>query len=97
MIEGKYSITMKTPLGTQKGVVTLNVQGDSLSGSFKAMGTANSFSNGKVSGNKITFSGTLRTIIGSIPYVVEATIEGDNITGVAKTSKGNFQIDGKRV
>ena len=96
MVEGKYSITMKTPLGVQKGVVTLNVNGDSLSGVFKALGTANNFNDGKVSGNNFTFSGRLRTMIGSISYVVEGAIDGDNITAVAKTSKGNFQITGKR-
>ena len=97
MIDGKYNIIMKTPMGLKKGNVTLNAEGNSISGSLEILGKINTFENGTTDGKQCTFSGNLQTAMGKIAYVVEGTVEGDTLTAISKTKKGDMQITGSRI
>ena len=96
MIEGKYDIIMKTPMGAKKGAVILHVNGDSLSGYLDVLGNRNKFENGTVNGDSCMFSGELKTAVGKVAYVVEGCVDGDTLTAVSKTKKGDMQITGTR-
>lgn len=97
MIDGKYDIIMKTPMGAKKGTAILHVNGNSVSGCLDVLGNSNTFENGTVNRDSCTFSGELKTAMGKIAYVVEGNVDGDTLTGTSKTKKGDFKITGKRI
>lgn len=97
MIQGKYSVSLKTPMGLKKGVITLDVKGNSLSGSLEVFGKVNTFENGIVNGNNIKFSGVLQIPFGKIPYEVEGTIDGNKVKAIVKTAKSTMEAIGERV
>lgn len=96
MIDGKYKVSIDSPMGVINGVIGLKTNGDSLSGYIEAMGTKNEFTGGKLIGNKCTFTGQIKTILGSIQYNVTGEVNGDVLDITANTNKGNFMIQGKR-
>ncbi|MEE4210288.1 MAG: hypothetical protein V2I43_13605 [Parvularcula sp.] len=49
---GTYNITINTPMGKQEGVLTLNEEGSSLSGTMAAQGDTAQIKNGRVDGEK---------------------------------------------
>jgi hypothetical protein len=97
MVEGKYSIIMKSPMGPKKGVLNVEVEGSSASGSIEVLGKSNPFADGKVEGERISFAGSLQTSIGKLAYEIEASVDGDRIEGEAKSPKGTMKIAGTRL
>ncbi len=96
-VAGSYDCLLKTPMGDQKSIMTVNVDGDSWSGdNAGAMGTL-ACNDGKVDGNTITWSMDLTV---PMPMKLEgtATIDGDAITGTVKAGAfGAFPLTGTRV
>lgn len=97
MVQGKYVGTVKTPFGMKSGSVSLRVNGENLSGTIEALGKVNTFTNGKVVGDKFTFTGTLQVMFSKIDYKADGVVEGNTLKAIVKTSNGNFEIVGKRV
>ena len=96
-MNGTYRVSLKTPFGPQAGTVTLVEQNGALSGSIDALGAKNPFSGGTAQGNRFSFSGSLRTMVGRIDYTAEGVVEGDTITGTARTRFGIIRLSGRRV
>jgi hypothetical protein len=97
MIDGKYKISMKTPMGVKDGYLTLDTTGADLSGVLEILGKENPFSGGTADGDSVKFSGTFASIMGKTPYDGEGTIDGDTITGVSHTKMGDMPLTGTRV
>jgi hypothetical protein len=97
MLDGKYEIIMKTPMGTKKGTVILRVDGDTIRGRLDIMGNSIMLENGTVNGNSFTFRGELKIPMGKVAFLVEGSIDGDRLTAITKTKKGNMSITGKRI
>lgn len=96
MIDGRYSVVMKTPMGAKKGELNLQTAGEALSGSMVALGRETALQQGRTEGNAFCFEGTLKTAVGKLDYVCDGTVEGDNLTATVKTRKGNFTLTGTR-
>lgn len=96
MIDGKYKISMKTPMGVKDGFLTFKTAGNDLSGVLEILGKENPFEGGSVDGNKLKFSGTFQSIMGKTPYDGEGTIDGDTIQGVSHTKMGDMPLTGTR-
>jgi hypothetical protein len=96
MIEGKYNIIVKTPLGPKKGSIVLSVKENSLSGTIELFGKQNTFDNGTINGNQCSFSGNLQSPVGKVAYETNGTIDGDSLTANAKTKQGDMPITGTR-
>ena len=92
-----YRVTLQTPFGTQKGIVTFVDDNGMLSGSIRTMGNTSSFRNGKINGNSFEFSGILNAGFFSIRYTTKGSIDGDTLKAVALTNSGTFRINGTRV
>jgi hypothetical protein len=96
-VAGSYECVLKSPMGDQKSVMAVNVDGDSWSGdNVGAQGTI-SCENGKVDGNTITWTMNLTV---PMPMKLEgtATIDGDTLTGSVKAGAfGSFPLSGTRV
>ena len=95
-VAGTYECVTKTPMGDQKSEVTINVDGDTFTGSnVGAMGSMD-LENGKVDGNTLTW--TMKMTV-PMPMTLEgtATVEGDVLTGSVKAGAfGTFPMNGTR-
>jgi hypothetical protein len=96
-VAGSYECVLKSPMGDQKSVLTVNVDGDSWTGTNAgAQGTLDC-KDGKVDGNTITWSMDMTV---PMPMKLEgtATVDGDSITGSVKAGMfGTFPMTGTRV
>ena len=96
-MNASFNITIDTPIGSQKGVVTFVDENGALSGSIRAMGNTNFFKKGKIVDNSFTFSGILDVGFFKFAYTAKGTIVGNELKAVATTSSGTFQMRGTRV
>ena len=95
-VAGTYECITKTPMGDQKSEVTIVVDGDSFTGSnVGAMGSMD-LENGKVDGNKLTWTMKM-TVPMPMTLEGEATVDGDTLTGNVKAGAfGSFPMNGTR-
>ncbi len=95
-VAGTYECITKTPMGDQKSEVTIVVDGDSFTGSnVGAMGSMD-LENGKVDGNKLTWTMKM-TVPMPMTLEGEATVDGDTLTGNVKAGAfGSFPMNGNR-
>ncbi len=95
-VAGTYECVTKTPMGDQKSDVTIVVNGDTFTGSnVGAMGSME-LENGKVDGNKLTWSMKM-TVPMPMTLEGEATVDGDTLTGSVKAGAfGSFPMSGTR-
>ena len=95
-VAGTYECITKTPMGDQKSDVTIDVNGDTFTGSnVGAMGSMD-LEDGKVDGNTLTWSMKMTV---PMPMTLEgsATIDGDVLTGSVKAGAfGTFPMSGTR-
>jgi hypothetical protein len=96
-VAGTYDVTIKSPMGDQKGTLTVNPSGDTFTGSITSgmMGSMD-VSNGKVAGNTITWTMDMKV---PMPMTLEgeATVDGDSISGSVKAGAfGSMPLSGTR-
>ena len=95
-VAGSYDCVTKTPMGDQKGVLTVNVDGNSWTGTNAgAQGTLDCYE-GTIDGNTITWKMDMKV---PMPMLLEgsATIDGDAITGSVKAGMfGSMALTGTR-
>ena len=95
-VAGQYDCVTKSPMGDQKSVLTVNVDGDSWTGSNAGQMGALDITDGKVDGNKLTWSMKM-TVPMPMTLEGEATVDGDTITGGVKAGAfGTFPMSGTR-
>jgi hypothetical protein len=96
-IDGTFSIVMNISMGAQKGTITFNPGGETLSGFFKSLLGTSEFSNGTMDGNNFDFSFDADApMLGRQTFVVTGIVEGDGISGVVKLGVGSFTFQGQR-
>jgi hypothetical protein len=95
-VAGTYEVVAKTPMGAQKSILTVNVDGDSFTGSnVGAMGEL-AITDGKVEGQTLTWS---NQITSPMPMKIDctATVDGDTISGTVTAGMfGSFPLTGSR-
>lgn len=93
-MDGVYVGSVDTPLGRVNGKVSLkSTSNGSMNACLEVMGMKNVFEGGKVNGNRCIFQGEMM----GTRYVVEGTVIGDNLQIFAKTGKGDYKIQARRV
>ena len=95
-VDGKFKISMKTPMGVKDGFLTIDTTGGDVSGILTILGKDNPYSGGTQDGNNVKFSGTFKSIMGETHYDGEGTIDGDTINGVSHTAMGDMPLTGTR-
>ena len=82
-VDGKWNITIKTPMGDQNAELTLKQEGDALTGTMSGAMGAVDVANGKVEGDTLTWSASVTS---PMPVTLDFTgkIEGDAISGDVK-------------
>ncbi len=96
-VAGTYDVTIKTPMGDQKGKLSVEVSGDSFTGKVTSdmMGSMD-IAGGKVAGNTLTWTMDMKV---PMPMTLEgeATVDGDAITGAVKAGAfGSMALSGTR-
>lgn len=96
-VDGTWKVVVKSPMGAQEGTLTLKSAGNALSGDLKDAGSSIAVEDGKVDGNKASWSGQMKQ---PFPMKLEfsVTVSGDEMTGEVKAgSFGSSPLTGKRV
>lgn len=95
-VDGSYECVTKSPMGDQKSVLTVNVDGDSWTGSNAGQMGSLDITDGKVDGNTLTWTMDMKV---PMPMKLEgtATVDGDTITGQIKAGAfGTMAMSGTR-
>ena len=96
-VAGSYECVVKSPMGDQKSVMTVNVDGDTWSGTNAGARGSLDVYEGKVDGNTLTWKMDMKV---PMPMTLEgtATVDGDTITGSVKAGMfGSMPMSGTRV
>jgi len=95
-IDGKWEITINSPMGAQKATLELKAEGATLSGTQTAMQGTQPVTNGKIDGNSLTWSASITS---PMPMTLDfaGTVDGDKLTGSVKAGAfGSFPFSGGR-
>ncbi len=95
-VAGQYDCVTKSPMGDQKSVLTVNVDGDTWTGSNAGQMGSLDITDGKVDGNTLTWTMDMKV---PMPMKLEgtATVDGDAITGQIKAGAfGTMAMSGTR-
>jgi subtilisin-like proprotein convertase family protein len=95
MVQGRWNITIKTPMGEKTGVLDLKTEGLALTGSMSDADHYADISDGKVQGNQLSWSAKItKPMRMSLKFT--ATVEADHISGAAKHLLGKATFTGTR-
>jgi hypothetical protein len=95
MVQGKWNITIKTPMGDKSGVLDLNVSGKTLTGSLSDAEHHVAISDGRVEGNKLSWKAKITKPM-RLSFKFSAIIEQDRISGDARHLLGSATFSGTR-
>lgn len=95
-VAGTYTINIEAPGQALAGTLVLIQQGNSLSGTMTTELGPSTLTNGRVTGNRISFEGTVVFGGQSIAYSVTATITGNNLSGTIESPQGAIPISGTK-
>jgi hypothetical protein len=95
-VAGTYDCVAKTPMGDQKSTFTVNVDGDSFTGSNSGPMGSLDCEDGKVDGNTLTWKMQMKVPM-PMTLTCTATIDGDTLTGsIDSGAFGAFPMTGVR-
>ena len=94
-VQGRWNVIIETPVGDKKGVLDLVVDGPHLSGSLSDGEHFAAISDGKVDGNKLTWSAKITKPM-RLSLTFSATVDADSIEGSAKYFLGRASFRGSR-
>jgi len=95
-VEGVYDCVTKSPMGDQKSVLTVNVDGASWTGSNAGAMGALDITDGTVDGNTISWTMDM-TVPMPMKLECEATVDGDALSGeVSAGAFGKMAMTGTR-
>jgi len=96
-VAGKYECVTRSPMGDQTSILTVDLDGDTFSGSNSGPMGNLAITGGTVDGNTISWSSDI-TVPMPMKLDCKATIEGDAVTGTVTAGMfGSFPMTGKRI
>jgi hypothetical protein len=95
MVQGKWNITMQTPMGEKQGVLELETTGNALTGYLTHAEYHAPISEGRIEGNTLSWTAKLTQPL-KMNFKFTATIEADRISGAAKYFLGKVTFTGTR-
>lgn len=95
-VDGDWDVTVKSPMGDQKSVLTINSSGDSFTGKMAGSTGSMDIANGGVDGNTLSWKMDM-TVPMPMTLDCTATVDGDSITGEVKAGAfGSMPVSGTR-
>jgi hypothetical protein len=95
MVQGKWNVTLKTPMGEKSGVLDLKTDGSTLTGSLSDADHYAAISDGRVEGNRLSWSAKITQPM-RMSFKFTAVVEDDRISGAAKHLLGKATFTGTR-
>lgn len=95
-IDGRYQISMKTPLGTKKGELVCTTKDATLTGYIFYKRKKYPIHDGALQGNTFSFKGSMATPFGKMDYHCIGQVKNDQLTACATTQKGSLTIMGSK-
>ena len=96
-IDGTYKLTIKTPVGAQRGELVLASEGARIHGTLKNSLGETRFDDGSVQGADVAFTTKIPTPLGKLRARVKLAVTGNGLQGEAKLPLGSARIDGQLV
>ena len=96
MVQGKWNITINTPMGEKSGVLELLVSGTTLTGSLSDADHRVAISDGKIEGNRLSWQAKISKPM-HLSFKFTATVDEDRISGAARHMLGTASFSGTRV
>lgn len=95
-VDGSYDVTIKSPMGDQNAVLTVNSNGDSFDGQMVGGLGSMDIAGGTVDGDTLNWTMDM-TVPMPMQLEASATVEGDAITGSVKAGAfGEMALSGIR-
>ena len=95
MVDGRWGLTINTPIGQKFLELDLKVSGNEAFGTLTGdSNTGVQITNGKVDENKITYSAFLNTPVGPTNTTTTLKVDNDAMSGTISTSFGTFEVNG---
>lgn len=95
-VDGSYDVTIKSPMGDQSAVLTVNSNGDSFDGQMVGGLGSMDITGGTVAGDTLNWTMDM-TVPMPMQLDASATVEGDAITGSVKAGAfGEMALSGTR-
>lgn len=96
-VDGKWNLTINTPMGTQTPTLTLKNEGGKLSGSLDGAQGRADIKEGSAEGDNATFKLDINGPAGQIELTFKGAVDGDAIQGdVELGAFGSAKFTGKR-
>jgi hypothetical protein len=95
-VDGKWEITINSPMGAVKATLDLKADGTTLTGTQQAQQGSGPLENGKVDGNALSWSAKISS---PMPMTLDfaGAVDGDKLSGSVKAgSFGSFPFTGNR-
>ncbi len=95
--DGKWEITINSPMGAVKATLDLKIDGTTLTGTQQAAQGSGPLENGKADGDTLSWSAKISS---PMPMTLDftGTVAGDTLSGSVKAgSFGSFPFTGNRV
>ena len=96
MVQGKWNVIIKTPVGDRSGVLELQSDGRKLTGFMTDGEQRSEIEDGSVDGQRLKWSAKI-TKPARMNFKFTATCEGDRITGTARHFLGSASFVATRV
>ena len=96
MVQGKWKMTINTPIGVKSGVLELLVSGNTLTGSLSDEDHYVAISDGKVEGNRLSWQAKITKPM-RLSLKFTATVDEDRISGTARHMLGTASFSGTRI
>lgn len=95
-VEGTWNIVMKTPMGDREASVTLNPDGDALTGTMTSDGNALDIENGRIENGRALWDASVTTPM-PLTLSFDCGADGDTLEGSVKLGMfGNAGVTGTR-
>jgi hypothetical protein len=95
MVQGKWKITINTPMGEKSGVLELLVSGKNLTGSLSDADHHVAITDGRIEGNKLSWQAKITKPM-RLSFRFTATVDEDRISGAARHMLGTATFSGTR-
>jgi hypothetical protein len=94
-VQGKWNITLKTPVGDRTGVLELAITGTTLTGTMSDGEHFAVITDGRVDGNRLSWSAKITKPM-RLSFKFSAVIDADKISGSARHLLGSATFTGTR-
>jgi hypothetical protein len=93
-VEGKWALTIKSPMGPQKSVLALQNVNGTITGTQSGQGSTSDVTDAKVDGNNITWINHITAPM-KMKLEFSGVIDGNNISGKVKAGMmGSYPFTG---